>query len=124
MSKSKSEAAANKNPQAIYIAFRKEKKPSCSSASFGISDCHNEFERLLLEAIDEGLSSLGDSTKQAIYYRLERLFGIEREDISYNVEAFTGAVEIIFGQGADFLEALFMKKLHEKSGLNVKEENR
>lgn len=81
-----------------------------------------EFERLLLEAVDEGLSSLSGSVKQAIYYHLERLFGVKREDIPNNVEAFADALEKIFGQGADFLEVMIMKKLHEKSGISVKGE--
>ena len=80
----------------------------------------SDFERLLGEAVDEGLTSLGESAGQAIYYHLERIFGIRKEEIPCNVEAFAEAMEKIFGQGANFLEILIMKKLHEKVRLNLR----
>lgn len=72
------------------------------------------FEELLLEAIDNGLSSLGESSKQAIYFHLEKRFHIKKQEIPLRVEDFTDAIEKIFGLGADFLEILIMKRLHEK----------
>ncbi len=74
------------------------------------------FEKLLLEAIDEGLSSLGESPKRAIYYHLEKSFSIKKQEIPYKVEAFVDAIERIFGSGADFLEILIMKRFREKTG--------
>jgi len=74
------------------------------------------FEKLLLEAVDEGLSSLGQSSKQAIYFHLEKSFNIKRQEIPCNLEVFADAIEKIFGSGADFLEILIMKRLHEKTG--------
>jgi hypothetical protein len=79
-----------------------------------------DFEKLLLEAIDEGLSSLGESSKQAIYYHLEKSFNLKKQEIPYSIEAFTGAIEKIFGLGANFLEILIMKRLYEKMGRNFK----
>lgn len=73
-----------------------------------------DFERLLLEAVDEGLSELGESSKQAIYYHLERSFNIRKHDIPTRVIAFTQAIENIFGAGANYIEILIMKKLYEK----------
>ena len=81
----------------------------------------NDFGSLLQEAVDEGLSSLGESARQAIYYHLERIFSIRKEEIPCNVEAFAEAMEKIFGQGASFLEILIMKRLHEKVRLNLRE---
>jgi len=75
-----------------------------------------DFEKILLEAIDEGLSSIGESAKQAIYFHLDRSFNIKKEEIPNRIEAFAGAVESIFGVGADFLEIAIMKQLHEKVG--------
>jgi len=72
------------------------------------------FEELLLEAIDNSLSSLGESSKQAIYFHLEKRFHIEKQEIPLRVEDFTDAIEKIFGLGANFLEILIMKRLHEK----------
>jgi hypothetical protein len=82
----------------------------------GLSLFGKDFERLLLDAIDEGLSSLGESSKQTIYYHLERSFNLRREDIPTRIIAFTQAIENIFGVGANFVEILIMKKLYEKIG--------
>jgi hypothetical protein len=74
------------------------------------------FEDLLLEAIDEGLSSLGASGKQAIYAFLQGSFQIDKPDIPYRLEEFVDAIEKLFGLGAKFLEVLIMKRIHEKLG--------
>lgn len=73
-----------------------------------------EFDVLLLEAIDEALSVLGDSIMQTVYFHVERSFHIEKHEIPYRLDAFREAVENIFGVGANFIEILIMKKLHEK----------
>ena len=72
------------------------------------------FEKILVEAVDEGLSSLGQSSKRAIYFHLRESFNVEKEDIPWKVDAFTDAMEKIFGGGADFLEILIMKRLCKK----------
>jgi hypothetical protein len=80
-----------------------------------------DFEKLLLEAVDESLSTLGDSSRQAIYFHLEKSFNISKGDIPRKIEVFAEAIEKVFGFGADFLEILIMKRLHEKVGgtLNI-----
>ncbi|MEM2995323.1 MAG: hypothetical protein QXI91_04835 [Candidatus Bathyarchaeia archaeon] len=83
------------------------------------------FEKLLVEAVDEALTSLGDSAKQAIYYHLQSKFKIKKEDIPSHLEDFMNAIESIFGLGANFLEIMIMKKLYEKVGQPLKwSENR
>jgi hypothetical protein len=82
----------------------------------GLPVLGRDFETFLLEAIDDGLSSLGESSKQTIYYHLEKSFNVRREDIPTRVNAFAQAIENIFGVGADFVEVLIMKKLYEKIG--------
>jgi hypothetical protein len=79
-----------------------------------------DFDQLLLEAIDEGLSTLGESSKQAIYFHLEKSFNIRKEEIPEKIEVFAYAVEKIFGFGANFLEILIMKRLYEKLGHGFK----
>lgn len=74
------------------------------------------FEELLLEAVDEGLSSLGDSSKQVVYFHLEKTFNLNRQEIPYKVEEFAEAIEKIFGLGAKVLEIVIMKQLYEKIG--------
>lgn len=78
----------------------------------------NDFERLLLLAVDQALTSLGESSKQAIYFYLDKNFSIKRQEIPYKIEPFKEALEEIFGVGASFLEVLIMKRLYETIGGN------
>jgi hypothetical protein len=79
-----------------------------------------DFEKLLLQAVDEGLSSLGQSSKQSIYFHLDKNFNIKRQQIPTRIKDFENAVETIFGLGANFLEIAIMKQLHEKVGQEAK----
>jgi hypothetical protein len=74
------------------------------------------FERLLLDAVDEGLAWLGGAAKQTIYYHLENDFNIRRQDIPCKIEEFDDAIEKIFGVAGSLLEIQIMKKLREKVG--------
>lgn len=78
--------------------------------------CNREFNKLVLEAVDEGLSSLGDSPKQAIYFYLEKTFKIKRSEIPNRIEEFSNALEQIFGHGSKLVEIQIMKLLYEKVG--------
>jgi len=79
-----------------------------------------KFEELLLQAIDEGLTTLGESSRTAIYFHLEKSFNIKKHQIPEKTENFAEAIEQIFGVGADFLEILIMKQLYEKVGRSFK----
>jgi len=74
------------------------------------------FEKLLLEAVDDALASLGDSARQAIYFHLEDKFKIAKNDIPRRLQDFVDGLEKIFGLGARFIEILIMKNLYEKIG--------
>jgi hypothetical protein len=75
-----------------------------------------DFEKVLLEAVDEALGLLGDSAKQSTYFHLEHKFKIARKDIPQNISDFEAGLEKIFGVGAKYLEISIMKKLYEKTG--------
>jgi hypothetical protein len=79
----------------------------------------SDFRKLLLQAVDEGLASLGDSSKEAIYFHLDKDFKVKKEQIPSRLDDFTAAIESIFGMGANFLEILIMKQLYEKVGGNM-----
>jgi len=81
---------------------------------------NGEFEKLLVEAIDENLSSLGESPKQAILFHLENTFNIKKQEISNNIAGFDDALQKTFGPGACFLETLIINKLCEKAYLIFK----
>jgi hypothetical protein len=79
------------------------------------------FERIVLVAVEEGLSSLGDSPKQAIFFHLKNSFEIGKNKIPTNLTEFAKALEEIFGPGAFYLEKLIVKRLYEKLGLEFEE---
>jgi len=70
--------------------------------------------------LDDAFHTLGDSARKSIYYHLESKFGIARDDIPYNLGTFEDGLQKIFGPGANFLEILIMRKLHEKIGQPLK----
>jgi hypothetical protein len=74
------------------------------------------FDRLLLDATDEALSSLGEDAKVSIYSHFEDLFKIRKQEIPSKLNDFSNALEQIFGLGTRHLEVLFMKNLHAKVG--------
>lgn len=76
------------------------------------------FEEVLLEAIDEGFSWLGEREKQTIYFFLEKEYNISKHDIPYRIKDFAEAIEDIFGMGAKLLEIKIMKILFTKIGYN------
>lgn len=79
------------------------------------------LRKILLEAVEEGLSSLGDSPKQAIFFHLEDSFKIRKDNIPANLTEFAKALEKIFGPGASYLEKLIVKCLCEKLELEFEE---
>lgn len=75
-----------------------------------------DFKELLLEAVDAALSPLGDSSKYAVYFYLEKNFTVKKQDIPNKIEEFANAIEEIFGYGAKILETEIMKQLYVKVG--------
>jgi hypothetical protein len=78
----------------------------------------NDFNKILLSAVDEGLCFLGKSSEEAILYHLQTSFQLEKENIPLNLTEFQKALEGIFGPGATYLEEIIVKRLFEKLGLN------
>jgi hypothetical protein len=75
-----------------------------------------DFEKLLLSSIDEAFLSLGESSRQSIYFHLEKKFQISKNSIPENLPQFQEGLEKIFGIGATFIEILIMKNLYMKIG--------
>jgi len=74
------------------------------------------FEEIFLEAVDESLTLLGESAKEAIYFHLEFRFGVTKLEIPRKALDFCKALGEIFGEGAKLLEIQIMKKMHKKVG--------
>lgn len=74
----------------------------------------NSFETALIEAVDEGFSLFGHSSKQAIYFHLENTFKIKKQEIPCKIEEFADAIEQIFGAGAKVIEIRIIEALHKR----------
>lgn len=81
-----------------------------------------DFERILLEAIDEGLAVLGEGGKHMVFFYLERNCSIRKQDIPKNPEAFVTGLEKIFGAGASVLEKMILERIHAKLRSKYKKE--
>lgn len=74
-----------------------------------------EFNQIILESVDDGLSILGDeSVLSAFYSCLEKRKGIERQDIPYKVDAFLGFLEELFHEGASIIERRIERSLFKR----------
>ena len=77
-------------------------------------------DELVFEAVDECLPIFGNDVKKAIYYFMERNFGLcSREDIVSNLEKLHEPLRLIFGIGAGIIEKQIIKCLQEKAKLHV-----
>jgi hypothetical protein len=72
------------------------------------------FNELVMDAIDQVLSSFGENSKIAVYDRLEKDFNIKKQEIPYRINDFSKALESLFGLSAMHLENMFMKNLYAK----------
>jgi hypothetical protein len=79
-----------------------------------------DFDDILLETIDETLSSLGEPVKNAVYFHLKTNFNMSKNEIPKKINEFSNIVQKIFGSGAGILEIKLMKTLHSKIDVNVK----
>ena len=78
----------------------------------------SEMRKVLLQAVDDGLSVPGDIVKAAIYDRIEKSYRLKREEIPEKLEAFHRALEDLLGDSAKVLERLISKSLYSRPELN------
>ena len=83
-------------------------------------DANKKFETILLEAIDEAFSTLGESVKAVLYFQLEHKFVIPKQDIPYRIDDFSDTLEQIFGAAVTSIQILIMKKLNGKISCSYK----
>ena len=73
-----------------------------------------EFNRVVMEAVDEGLLVLGAIVRDTIYHTVEKDYQIGYLDIIGRAEDFHKALERFFGPGARIIEKLIAKSLCSK----------
>jgi hypothetical protein len=71
------------------------------------------MEQTIRSVIDESLSLLGEPGKAAVYFHLENSFDLKKDEIPIKLEKFADAIQSVFGQGSELLEAMIVKKLRE-----------
>ncbi len=79
------------------------------------------FGQVLLEAIDESLSVLGDEPRRATYEYLATIDSLQREDIPARLEDFSQGMKRALGGAAGVLQKVMLKKLFQKIGSTFKE---
>jgi len=77
-----------------------------------------ELKQSLLEAIDEGLTILGESSRDAIYFHLQSMVALKREDVPDNLELFAEGLRRIFGEGAKVIEQAVVTSVCKKLKIN------
>lgn len=76
-----------------------------------------------MDAIDDGLSFLGEGGKKSLYYQIEKRYQIRSKDIPQKLDEFHQALYGIFGYGASIIEILIVKKLYSTLALEFEEHN-
>jgi hypothetical protein len=79
------------------------------------------LEKILLEAVDEGLLVPGEIVRAAIYERLERSYQIKRGEIPEKLETFHLALEDLLDKSGKVMEKLIAKSLYRRLELNFTE---
>jgi hypothetical protein len=113
-----SKGSQTQNPETVTKIHELKKQRGFNSKNREAEN--KKFEEVLLEAINEGFSLLGESSKQAVYFHLEKTLKMKRQDIPYRIEEFTEAIEKLFGAGAKILEIQIMRCLFKKIGYKFK----
>ncbi len=80
----------------------------------GKNSLEEKFDTLLVEAIDEAITSLGEPVKNTLYFHLDNDFKITKETIAGHIDEFSGVIHKIFGLGASRLEVKSLKNLYSK----------
>jgi hypothetical protein len=78
------------------------------------TDKTRKFDFILLEAIDEALTTLGESIKKSVYFHLEVTYKMKRPEIPNEIERFSDSLDKMFGAGARFIEILIIKRFYPK----------
>ena len=79
------------------------------------------FNQLLLEAIDDSLSVLGEEPKGALYQYLLTMHSLNREDIPDKLGEFSGGLKKALGGASSVIQRIILRKLFQKLGSNFRE---
>jgi len=76
-----------------------------------------ELDESLLQAVDDGLLTLGKIARAAIYERVHASYQVKHEEIPEKLLIFHKALQDLLGSGAKTVEKLIAKNLYNRLGL-------
>ena len=87
----------------------------------GLSARTLAFSQLLLEAVDDSLSILGDEPKRALYQYLATMHSLQREEIPDRLEEFSTGLKKALGGASSVIQRIILRKLFQKLGSTFRE---
>jgi hypothetical protein len=73
-----------------------------------------EFNRLLLDVIEETMSCLGELPTKTILFYLDKKYNLPMQDVPSHLEEYSCALERMLGVGARILELRMLRQLCSK----------
>jgi len=78
-----------------------------------VKKLNENFDRILLEVIDDSFVKIGGSMGPVIYYYLERKNFIQKKEIPKKTKQFSSCLKQIFGERTEyFIKMFIVKKLY------------
>ncbi|MBI2183324.1 MAG: hypothetical protein HYU39_00030 [Thaumarchaeota archaeon] len=79
----------------------------------------SDYNQFILQCVDHALSLLGESGRDAVYFYIERSFGLKKHDIPTKPQELIDALDRIFGGGATVLEQVMLREVKGIANLDV-----
>jgi len=108
------EISFHPRPSYSTIVLHKEKPLSNGSPNSQIQN----LESMLYEAMEHGLSHMGEDFAQVTFYNLDRRYSLGRLEILKEPERFIRALRDMFGEGAKIIESFIKQAICTEIGLN------
>lgn len=78
----------------------------------------NNSRDILIQAVERGLSVLGDNVAKVIFYNLEKRFCMARDDMVERPDKLANALEVMFGSGKATVERLIVNSICTAVGMD------
>jgi len=76
-----------------------------------------DFDGLILGAIEEALERMGRSVKHVTLYYAEAKFGLPREEIPKRLDRFEEVLREIYGEAADYIVDVVKQGIYQRLNL-------
>jgi len=109
----------------IAVRDRDARPATFNPEKSSISDFHalntkaRDHEEKLTLAVEEGLSILGESVAQTIFYNLEKRYSLKKPDILKKPDRFVEALQDMFDSGATTIQRLIIQSICARTGLEM-----